>query len=61
MNAQMNCDILRISEVTFVSLSCIGQPLWDLCECQVIVLPRTSMREQGLCDRGWCPFIYYIK
>ena len=22
------------SEVSFESLSCIGRPLWDLCECQ---------------------------
>ena len=28
-------NIARIAEV--LSLSCIGQPLWDLCECQVIV------------------------
>ena len=30
-------DILRKTEVSFVSLSCIVQTLWDLCECQVII------------------------
>ena len=30
-------DILRKTVVTFVSLSCIVQTLWDLCECQVII------------------------
>ena len=38
-------DILRITEVNFVSLSCIGQPLWDLCECQIII-------EATLCTVG---------
>ena len=23
-------------------------------------LPRTPMREQGLCDQCWCPFIHVI-
>ena len=23
--------------VSLMSLLCIGQPLWDLCECQVII------------------------
>ena len=30
-------DILRKTEVRFVSLSCIVQTLWDLCQCQVII------------------------
>ena len=30
-------DILRKTEVSFVSLSCIIQTLWDLCQCQVII------------------------
>ena len=30
-------DILRTTEVSFVSLSCIVQPLWDLCEWQIII------------------------
>ena len=29
--------MLRKTEVNFVSLSCIVQTLWDLCECQVII------------------------
>ena len=26
-----------------MSLSCIGQPLWDLCECQVIIEATVSL------------------
>ena len=37
MNARLNWVTLRITAVSFVSLSCIVQILWDLCECQVII------------------------
>ena len=37
-------DIARRAEVSFVfSLSCIGQPLWDMCECQVIIEATVSL------------------
>ena len=27
-------DMTKIAEVNFMSMLCIGRPLWDLCECQ---------------------------
>ena len=29
-------------------------------EIFAVLLPHMRVREQGLCDRGWCPFIYNV-
>ena len=37
-------DIANIAEVSFVSsLSSIGQPLWDLCGCQILIEATVSL------------------
>ena len=44
MNAKLNWVTLQgFPEVNFVSLSCIGLPLWDLCECQVVIEETVSL------------------
>ena len=35
-------DIARIAGLIFLSLSCIGQPLWNLCECEDVGGKRTK-------------------
>ena len=35
--------------VTFVSLSCIVQTLWDLCECQVIIEITVPLLDKNGC------------